>query len=69
MSAADPVRLLAVRSLATPPADDREWQARWDRALPQFRAGVPASVTPEEFEADVTAAGAEVRASRRARGR
>lgn len=67
MSAADLVRLLVVRYLAAPPANDQAWQDRWDQLLAEFRAGVPAGVTPEEIEADVIAARAEVRATRRAR--
>ena len=68
LNVADVVRLLVICYLATPLADDREWQARWDTLLAQVRAGVPAGVTVGEIEAGITAAQAAVRARRRARG-
>jgi hypothetical protein len=51
---------------------DDEWRARIEDALERIRAGIPSDVTPEEIEAEITAAREEVRQERaqerRARG-
>jgi hypothetical protein len=47
--------------------DDPEWRAAFDAALERIRAGVPADMTPEEIEAEITAASEEVRQERLAR--
>lgn len=44
-----------------------EWQARFDDVLRRIRAGVPAELTPDEIEAEITAAREEVRRERAAR--
>jgi hypothetical protein len=50
--------------------DDARWRAEFDELLARIRSRVPASATPEQIEADVTAARQEVRRMRRApRGR
>lgn len=48
---------------------DDEWQAGFDAALERLRAGIPADMTPEEIEAEITAASEEVRQERLARQR
>ncbi len=45
------------------------WQEQWNQLLAEIRRRFPADVTQEEFDADVIAAIAEVRAKRRARRR
>lgn len=46
-----------------------EWEARFDAVLQRMRAGVDPTWTPEEIEADITAAREEVRQERAARRR
>ena len=46
-----------------------EWQARWDAVLQRLRAGVPSDMSPEEIEAEITAASEEARQERAARRR
>ena len=41
-----------------------EWQAEVDAALVRIRARVPVDMTPEEIEAEITAASEEARAER-----
>jgi hypothetical protein len=48
---------------------DPDWQARWESAVAEIRSGIPPGITPEEIEADITAAREEFRRERRARGR
>jgi predicted transcriptional regulator len=47
--------------------DWSEWGDRFDALVERVRAHVPADVTPEQIESDITAARAEVRAERAAR--
>lgn len=44
----------------------RAWGERFDTVVARFRAGVPAELTPDEIEAEITAARAEYRAERAA---
>lgn len=46
---------------------DAEWDARFGAALERLRAGVDPTWTPEEIEADITAASEEARQERIAR--
>jgi hypothetical protein len=43
-----------------------EWRRRFEDLVAEFRSGVPADASPEEIEADIAAARAEVREARRA---
>ena len=43
-----------------------EWRARFDAALERIRASIPPDLDPEEIEAELTAARAEVRRERAA---
>lgn len=43
---------------------DPEWRVGFDAALERIRAGVPADMTSEEIEAEITAASEEVRQER-----
>jgi hypothetical protein len=43
-----------------------EWRRRFEDLVAEFRSGVPADTSPEEIEADITAAREEVREARRA---
>ena len=52
--------------LAQHPRDWTDWNRRFDDLVARFRAGVPPDVTPEEIEADITAAREEYRAGVRA---
>jgi excisionase family DNA binding protein len=45
------------------------WEQRLDQMLARVRSHIPADLTPEEIEADITAARDEVRQAERARGR
>ena len=59
---------VAVRDyIARRTMDDSEWKRRWDAVIASLQSGVPKDVTPEQIEADVSAARAEYRAERRAR--
>jgi hypothetical protein len=56
----------AIRSyLATRSTPDPVWQRRFDEVIARIRSGIPPEITPEEIEADVSAARAEVREARR----
>ena len=46
---------------------DQEWRERLDRLVERVRSRIPPEITPEEIEADITAARAEVREAHRAR--
>ncbi len=46
--------------------DWSEWGRRWDALVADVQSRMPADVTPEEIEADITAAAEEVRAERAA---
>ena len=46
-----------------------EWRSRLDAAVRRIRAGVSVDVSPEEIEAEITAAREEVRRERAARRR
>lgn len=51
-------------------AADKAWEDRLDRLLERVRSRLPQDVSPEEIEADITAARQEVRQAHRAtRGR
>jgi predicted transcriptional regulator len=50
--------------------DDVRWRGEFGRLLADIAARIPPEITPEEIEADITAAREEVRQARRAsRGR
>jgi hypothetical protein len=55
--------------LATRVAPDPEWQRRFDEIIARIQSRIPPEITPEEIEADVSAARAEVREAQRASGR
>jgi hypothetical protein len=58
----------AVRSyLAQRTVTDDEWRARFEALVERIQSRIPPDVTPEQIEADVAAAVAEVRQARRAR--
>jgi hypothetical protein len=46
------------------PQEREEWRAGMEEALARLRAGVPDDMTPEEIEAEIDAAVAEVRRER-----
>jgi plasmid stability protein len=48
---------------------DPEWRAEFDEALARLREQVPPGLTPEEIDAEIDAAWAEVREERRGRRR
>lgn len=48
---------------------DLDWRRRMESLVSEFRSGVPTDVSPEELEAEIAAARAEVREARRARRR
>jgi hypothetical protein len=62
------VQLAIHNFLATHADPDPEWRTRFEQVIAQIRRGVPAGLSPEEIEADVTAAREELRRERRARG-
>ena len=43
-----------------------EWGGRWDALVADIQSRMPPDVTPEEIEADITAASEELRAERAA---
>lgn len=45
--------------------DDEAWNQRLTQALAHLRGRIPAAITPEKIEADITAARQEYRAARR----
>jgi predicted transcriptional regulator len=53
--------------LAEQRRDWSDWGDRFDALVARIQARIPPDVTPEEIEADITAARAEVRAARAAR--
>lgn len=61
------VRQAVDRLLAERLPVDGTWTKRFDRLIERIRARVPANISPEEIEADISAAREEVRRSRRAR--
>ena len=46
-------------------AEDEEWNQRLAQALARLRGHIPASATPQDIEADITAARQDYRAARR----
>ncbi|HEX5416215.1 MAG TPA: CopG family transcriptional regulator [Chloroflexota bacterium] len=46
--------------------DRKDWGERFDDLVARIQQRIPANVTPEEIEADITAAREEVRQERRA---
>src|SRR5437763_1300175 len=48
---------------------DSEWQQRLDEIVARIRNGIPEGISPDEIEADITAASEEVRQERLARSR
>lgn len=46
---------------------DEKWRAGWQAALQRIRASVPDDMTPEEIEAEITAASEEVRQEQRSK--
>jgi hypothetical protein len=48
---------------------DEEWRSRMEAVLQRIRAGVPKDVSPEEIEAEITAARAEYRREQAAQQR
>jgi predicted transcriptional regulator len=46
--------------------DSSDWGRRWDAVVEDVHSRMPSDVTPEEVEADITAASAEVREQRAA---
>ena len=61
-------RGLTVRpSVAVTPPEmpDDEWRARFDAVLARIRSRVPPDMTPDEIEAEITAASEEVRQLRK----
>lgn len=65
-SVADLVRCAVDAYLAKRLAEDAEWRNRLFQLLEDVQSRMPADVTPEEIEADITAARNEVRQEHRA---
>ena len=65
-SVADLVRSAVDAYLAKRLAEDAEWRDRLFQLLADVQSRMPAGVTSEEIEADITAARDEVRQERRA---
>jgi hypothetical protein len=60
----------AIRNFLVAHAEpDPDWQSRFDEVIGRIQNRIPPDIAPEEIEADVRAARAEVREARRARGR
>jgi hypothetical protein len=55
--------------LTTRSTPDPEWQRRFDAVIARIQSRIPPEITPDEIEADISAARAEVREARRASGR
>jgi hypothetical protein len=53
--------------LARHAGPDPDWQRRFDDLITRIQSRIPPEIGPDEIEADVNAAIAEVRAERRAR--
>lgn len=64
-SAAELVRRAVDDYLARAFRDEKDWGERFDDLVARIQRRIPADVTPEEIEADITAAGEEVRGRRR----
>jgi predicted transcriptional regulator len=60
------VQLAVGDYLARRRRDWSEWGRRWDAVVADIQSGMPPDVTPEEIEADITAAFEEVRTERAA---
>ena len=61
------VQLAICDYLARRTCDWSAWNQRFDEFVTRVRANIPRDVTPEEIEAEITAARAEVRAEQAAR--
>lgn len=68
-SLSDVVREAIGQFLRTRDGDDGEWQLAFDRLVQRMRARLPAGISEDEAERDVTAAREDVRRLHRARGR
>lgn len=68
-SVADLVRRAVDVYLAKRLSGDAEWRQDLNRLMERVRRRIPEGVTPEETEADITAAREEVRQGHRARRR
>lgn len=66
-SVADLVRKAIDAYLAPRFSSGKDWGRRFDDLVERIQRRVPPGVTPEEIEADVTAARAEVRQTHKAR--
>lgn len=64
-SVAAVVREAVNRHLAATLSNE-EWRQEWDRIVQRFRESVPSDMTPDEIEAEITAAREEVRELHRA---
>jgi Arc/MetJ-type ribon-helix-helix transcriptional regulator len=60
-SVADLVRQAVDAYLAKRFAEDAAWRERFDELIERVRSRLPATLPPEEIEADITAAREEVR--------
>jgi len=60
---------LAVGDYLARRGDHSEWAKRLDQAVTQIRAAMPDDLTPDDIEADITAAWQEHRADRATRRR
>ncbi len=65
-SVAELVRQAVDQYLARRLGEDKDWGGRFDELVARIQRRLPAEVTPEEIEADITAAREEVRRARRA---
>ena len=68
-SVADLVRRAVDAYLAQRLTDDATWREQLDQLVERVRSRIPATVTPEEMEEDITLARQEVRQECRAAGR
>jgi hypothetical protein len=64
-SVADLVRQAVDAYLAQRVADDAAWREQFDQLLARIRGRIPSSISPQEIEADITAAHEEVKQERR----
>lgn len=67
-SVAELVRRAVDQYLAQRLGEGKDWGERFDELVERIQRRLPAGVTPDEIEADITAAREEVRRTRRARG-
>ena len=65
-SVSDLVREAVDAYLARRLMDDTAWRERFDRLFERVHSRIPATISPEEIEADITAAREEVRQAHRA---